>query len=31
MRCALGGKMNIEFVDGSISAPENQFDPSFRA
>jgi hypothetical protein len=31
MRRALGGKMKIEFVDGSIPVPLDDFDPSFRA
>ncbi|GAU45069.1 hypothetical protein TSUD_243350 [Trifolium subterraneum] len=31
MRCARGGKLKLEFVDGSISVPADQFDPSFRA
>lgn len=31
MRRALGGKMNLEFVDGSIPVPDDDFDPSFRA
>ncbi|GAU34412.1 hypothetical protein TSUD_217520 [Trifolium subterraneum] len=31
MRRALGGKLKIEFIDGSIDVPTDQFDPSFRA
>ncbi|GAU22715.1 hypothetical protein TSUD_138390 [Trifolium subterraneum] len=31
MRRALGGKLKIEFIDGSIAVPTDQFDPSFRA
>ncbi|GAU35381.1 hypothetical protein TSUD_57300 [Trifolium subterraneum] len=31
MRRALGGKLKIEFIDGSIVVPTDQFDPSFRA
>lgn len=27
----LGGKMKLEFVDGSIPVPDDDFDPSFRA
>ncbi|MCI71226.1 receptor-like serine/threonine kinase, partial [Trifolium medium] len=29
MRRALGGKLKLEFVDGTIPIPEDQFDPSF--
>ncbi|MCI32704.1 retrovirus-related pol polyprotein from transposon TNT 1-94, partial [Trifolium medium] len=28
---ALGGKLKLEFVDGSFPVPIDQFDPSFRA
>lgn len=28
---ALGGKMKLEFMDGSIVVLEDQFDPSFHA
>ncbi|GAU20493.1 hypothetical protein TSUD_130510 [Trifolium subterraneum] len=31
MRRALGGKLKLEFVDGTIPVPADQFDPSFRA
>ncbi|MCI20351.1 hypothetical protein A2U01_0041513, partial [Trifolium medium] len=31
MRRALGGKLKLEFVDGTIQIHEDQFDPSFRA
>ncbi|CAJ2658341.1 unnamed protein product [Trifolium pratense] len=31
MRHALGGKLKLEFVDGTIPIPEDQFDPSFCA
>ncbi|MCI06288.1 retrovirus-related Pol polyprotein from transposon TNT 1-94, partial [Trifolium medium] len=31
MRRALGGKLKLEFVDGTIPIPEDQFNPSFRA
>jgi hypothetical protein len=31
MRRALGGKLKLEFVDGTIPIPVDDFDPSFRA
>ncbi|GAU44842.1 hypothetical protein TSUD_400430 [Trifolium subterraneum] len=31
MRRALGGKLKLEFIDGSIPVPADQFDPSFRS
>ena len=31
MRRALGAKMKLEFIDGSIPIPEDSFDPSTRA
>ena len=31
MKRALGGKMKIEFIDGSLPAPVDSFDPSLRA
>jgi hypothetical protein len=31
MRRALGGKLKLEFVDGTIPVPADHFDPSFRA
>ncbi|GAU31242.1 hypothetical protein TSUD_149280 [Trifolium subterraneum] len=31
MRRVLGGKLKLEFVDGTIPVPADQFDPSFRA
>ncbi|GAU36130.1 hypothetical protein TSUD_292900 [Trifolium subterraneum] len=31
MRRALGGKLKLEFIDGSIPVPTDQFDPSFRS
>jgi hypothetical protein len=31
MRRALGGKLKLEFVDGTIPVPVDDFDPSFRA
>jgi hypothetical protein len=31
MRRALGGKLKLEFVDGTIPVPADPFDPSFRA
>ncbi|CAJ2652940.1 unnamed protein product [Trifolium pratense] len=31
MKRALGAKMKLEFVDGSLPQPEDDFDPAFRA
>ncbi|XP_050920116.1 uncharacterized protein LOC127137731 [Lathyrus oleraceus] len=31
MKRALGGKMKIEFIDGSLPVPADSFDPSLRA
>ncbi|MCI10080.1 receptor-like serine/threonine kinase [Trifolium medium] len=31
MRRALGAKLKFEFLDGSIPAPVDVFDPSYRA
>jgi hypothetical protein len=31
MRRAFGGKLKLEFVDGSILVPLDEFDPSFRS
>lgn len=31
MRRALGGKLKLDFIDGSIQVPTYDFDPSFCA
>ena len=31
MKRALGAKMKLDFVDGTIPVPDDAFDPSFRA
>ncbi|KAK2416966.1 putative mitochondrial protein [Trifolium repens] len=31
MRCALGGKLKLEFIDGTIPVCVDPFDPSYRA
>ncbi|MCI40781.1 receptor-like serine/threonine kinase, partial [Trifolium medium] len=31
MRRALGAKMKLEFINGTITIPDDDFDPTFRA